>query len=115
MTKIKSHKTCSIQRRSKHTKSNLNQELLNLMNVGPATFKDLQLLGITSISVLAKAAPDELYARLQRITGRHHDPCVWDIFAAAINEAKTGEKQPWWEWTKIRKKRQSEGSFCIKK
>ncbi|HAU0291961.1 TPA: Mitomycin resistance protein mcrB, partial [Legionella pneumophila] len=25
----------------------------------------------------------------------------------------TGEKQPWWQWTKIRKKRQLEGTFCI--
>ncbi|HAT9078374.1 TPA: Mitomycin resistance protein mcrB, partial [Legionella pneumophila subsp. pneumophila] len=22
-------------------------------------------------------------------------------------------KQPWWQWTKIRKKRQLEGTFCI--
>ncbi|HEK3761963.1 TPA: Mitomycin resistance protein mcrB, partial [Legionella pneumophila] len=51
--------------------------------------------------------------RLQQITGQAHDPCVWDVFAAAINEARTGQKQPWWEWTKIRKKRQLEGAFCI--
>ena len=81
-------------------------ELLNLMNVGAATYKDLQLLEINSIGQLANACPDELYSRLQRITGISHDPCVWDIFAAAINEARTGKKQPWWEWTKIRKQRQ---------
>ncbi|HDV5789202.1 TPA: Mitomycin resistance protein mcrB, partial [Legionella pneumophila] len=52
-------------------------------------------------------------ARLQQITDQSHDPCVWDVFAAAINEARTGEKQPWWQWTKIRKKRQLEGTFCI--
>ncbi|GAN29924.1 helix-hairpin-helix domain-containing protein [Legionella pneumophila] len=47
----------------------------------------------------------------QHLTIAH--PCVWDVFAAAINEARTGEKQPWWQWTKIRKKRQLEGTFCI--
>ncbi|HAT1596441.1 TPA: Mitomycin resistance protein mcrB [Legionella pneumophila] len=87
--------------------------LLSLMNVGEATYKDLQLLEINSIQQLANACADELYLRLQQITGQSHDPCVWDVFAAAINEARTGQKQPWWEWTKIRKKRQLEGTFCI--
>jgi nucleotidyltransferase/DNA polymerase involved in DNA repair len=85
-------------------KSQIN-ELLNLMNVGKATCQDLQLLGIRSTAELAKACPDELYARLQTTTNQPHDPCVWDVFAAAIHEARTGEKKPWWEWTKIRKKK----------
>lgn len=83
------------------------------MNVGEATYKDLQLLEVNSIQQLANACADELYLRLQQITGQSHDPCVWDVFAAAINEACTGQKQPWWEWTKVRKKRQMEGAFCI--
>jgi len=88
-------------------------ELLQLMNVGKATCCDLQILGIKTISELAKASPDELYIELQIITGQRHDPCVWDIFAAAINEARTGKKQPWWEWTKIRKKRQGKKIFNL--
>lgn len=80
-------------------------ELHSLMNVGPATYKDLELLGIQSISELAKADPDELYARIQHLTGHPHDPCVWDVFAAIIHEAKTGKKTPWWQWTAVRKAR----------
>lgn len=95
-------------KKSHSTKS----ELLQLMNVGAATCRDLQLLGIETIAELANASADELYIKLQKITDRSHDPCVWDTFAAAINEARTGKKQPWWEWTKIRKKRQAEGTFC---
>ena len=91
----------------------IDSELLTLMNVGAATYQDLQLLGIKSINDLANACPDELYIRLQKITGHPHDPCVWDIFAAAINEAQTGKKERWWKWTKIRKQRQLEGKFCI--
>ncbi|MFO2976691.1 helix-hairpin-helix domain-containing protein [Legionella pneumophila serogroup 3] len=94
-------------------KFKVTHPLLSLMNVGEATYKDLQLLGINAIHQLANASADQLYARLQQITGQSHDPCVWDVFAAAINEARTGEKQPWWQWTKIRKKRQLEGTFCI--
>jgi nucleotidyltransferase/DNA polymerase involved in DNA repair len=80
-------------------------ELLTLMNVGKATYKDLEILGIRSIDQLSKADPDELYSRLQQVTGHTHDPCVWDVFAAIIHEAKTGEKTPWWQWTAVRKKR----------
>ena len=80
-------------------------ELLNLMNVGKATLKDLHALGIYTTEQLALSDPDELYERLQRITAQKHDPCVWDVFAAIIHEAKTGEKLPWWHWTAIRKAR----------
>ncbi len=82
-------------------------ELLTLRNVGPAIYKDLEILGGSTIRQLTDADPDELYARLQKITGHPHDPCVWDVFAAIIHEAKTGEKTPWWQWTAVRKKRKS--------
>ena len=80
-------------------------ELLSLANVGPAALDDFHQLGIFTIAELAQANADELYLRLQVITDKKHDPCVWDVFAATIHEAKTGEKTKWWEWTAIRKKR----------
>ena len=82
------------------------------MNVGKATCNDFTVLGIDSVAALAQACPDELYLRLQQITGKLHDPCVWDIFAAAIHEARTGERQAWWKWTKVRRARVQDGSFC---
>jgi len=81
----------------------MSNDLLNLMNVGKATLKDLNLLGIKTVEQLKSQSPDLLYSELQRITGKKHDPCVWDVFAAIIHEAKTGEKIPWWHWSKIRK------------
>lgn len=84
-------------------KPSRKNELRSLMNLGPATEKDLILLGITTIAQLAQANADELYERLQKITKIKHDPCVWDIFAAIIHEANTGEKTPWWHWTLVRK------------
>ena len=86
-------------------------ELQSLMNVGKATLHDFELLEVTSIDELAKCCPDDLFVRLQEITGKKQDPCVWDVFASAINEARTGEKSPWWHWSKVRKKRQKEGDF----
>jgi len=90
-----------------------SHELLTLMNVGPATFCDLEILNISTIRELASADADELYYRIQKVTGQKHDPCVWDVFSAIIHEAKTGEKKPWWKWTSIRKKRQNSGNFPL--
>ena len=73
------------------------------MNVGPATLKDLELLGIQSIAQLENQNPDNLYKQLEKITKTKQDPCVWDVFAAIIHEVQTGEKLPWWHWSRIRK------------
>lgn len=78
-------------------------ELLSLMNVGQVVLKDLHLLGIKTINQLKKETPDHLYKKLMTMTGGEQDPCMWDTFAAIIHEAQTGEKLPWWHWSKIRK------------
>lgn len=77
-------------------------ELLSLQNVGKAILGDLTQLGITRISQLATADTDELFTRLERLTDKKQNPCMWDVFAAIIHEAKTGEKMPWWQWTRVR-------------
>ena len=91
----------------------LKDELLTLKNVGAATRADLALLGIENKAQLAQQEPDQMYSRLITITGKSQDPCVWDVFAAVVHEARTGEKQPWWHWTPERKRRQAENKFCI--
>lgn len=85
--------------------------LLRLRNVGPAMRADLSLLVIDTLEQLAACEPDDLYLALQRQTGRRHDPCVWDTFAAAIHQARTGEALDWWTFTPLRKLRQAEGRF----
>lgn len=86
-------------------------ELSNLRNVGKAMRHDFELLGIESVAELAKCDADKLYVRIQKITGDRHDPCVWDTYAAAIHQAKTGEALPWWDFTKVRKERIANGRF----
>jgi hypothetical protein len=93
-------------------KSGVNgDELRSLANIGPAARDDLHRLGIDSIAQLAQQDADDLYGRLNALTGQRHDPCVWDVFAAAIHQAQTGEATPWWQWTQERKRRQSAGEF----
>jgi hypothetical protein len=63
---------------------------------------------VTSIVQLAASNADDLYASLQSKTGQRHDPCVWDVFAAAIHQARTGEARDWWTFTPERKRRERE-------
>jgi predicted flap endonuclease-1-like 5' DNA nuclease len=90
-------------------KSNAKDELMQLRNIGKAMRQDFELLNIHTIKQLAKQDPDSLYKRIQQLTGTRHDPCVWDTYAAAIHQAKTGEALPWWHFTKIRKDRDAAG------
>jgi Pathogenicity locus len=83
----------------------LRHPLAGLRNVGPATLADFELLRITSLEQLAAADADQLYEELQRITKSRQDPCVWDVFAAAIHQARTGEAKDWWAFTPVRKAR----------
>ncbi len=74
-----------------------------LKNVGKATFEDLLLLGIHAVKELAQQDPTLLFHELERRTQKRQDPCIWDVFAAIIHEAPTGEPTNWWDWTKGRK------------
>jgi hypothetical protein len=86
-------------------------ELGELRNIGKAMLRDFELLGISSVKQLAKCDADRLYERIQSITHTRHDPCVWDTYAAAIHQAKTGEALPWWDFTKVRNERAIKNDF----
>lgn len=85
--------------------------LSRLRNIGPAMRADLALLGIETLEQLAASEPDALYLALARKTGQRQDPCVWDTFAAAIHQARTGEARDWWSFTPLRKQRQAARQF----
>lgn len=79
-------------------------ELCSIPNVGPATASDLLRLGIRQVEDLVGADPDALYERLGELDGRAQDPCVRDVLAAAIAYAQDGTVEPWWHFTKLRKR-----------
>ena len=87
------------------------RRLGDLKNVGKATLADLALLEITSVEGLERQDPTFLFHELERRTKRRQDPCVWDVFAAIIHEAATGEASDWWEWTDKRKILQKSGKL----
>ena len=85
------------------------KKLSDLKNVGKETLKDLKLLNILTIDDLATQDPTNLFYELERRTQKRQDPCVWDVFAAIIHEASTGEATNWWKWTNHRKSLQKSG------
>jgi len=89
--------------RDQHDDAHARRALENIPNVGPATAGDLLRLGIREPAQLGDCDPDELYERLCRLDGRRHDPCVRDVFAAAVWHARGGGRRPWWDFSRERK------------
>ena len=87
----------------------VTRQLADLISIGPAMLRDFELLGIRSLSQLARQDPQKLYQRLGRVTGQHQDICVLDVFCAAVAQARNprldAEKCQWWYWSKLRKQR----------
>ena len=86
-------------------RASLRKALCKLPNVGPATADDLLLLGYDTPQSLCAGDPDEMYRRLCSLTGVRHDPCAWDVFAAVVHNARTGESRKWWDFTSVRRAR----------
>ena len=84
-----------------------HRKLADLVSVGPATIVDLELLGITRVTQLRGQDALEMYEQLQRVTGKRQDPCVMDVFSAAIAQAENPrlpkDKCQWFYWSKVRK------------
>jgi pathogenicity locus Cdd1 protein len=82
-------------------------QLEDLVSVGPAIRGDFERLGIHSVAQLRRANPKRLYDRLCRVTGTRQDPCVLDVFTAAVAQAKNprlpAEQCQWWYWSRKRK------------
>jgi hypothetical protein len=85
------------------------RQFQDLVSVGPAIERDFEMMGIRSVVQLAKQNPTKMYDKLCKLTGQRQDPCVLDVFEAAVAQALNrhlpAEKCQWWYWSKIRKAR----------
>jgi hypothetical protein len=81
--------------------------LSDLVSVGPAMLRDFEMLGVHSVSQLARRNPEKLYERLCAINGHCIDVCCLDTFRAAVEQAKNPalpeEQRQWWYWSRKRK------------
>lgn len=75
----------------------------DIPNVGPATAADFERLGLHAPSELARCDGLALYRRLCAIDGLRHDPCVIDVFLAAVDFMRGAPARPWWHYTPERK------------
>jgi hypothetical protein len=83
------------------------RQLIDLISIGPAMLRDFEMLGIRSVGQLARQNPQRMYERLGRLSGQRQDPCVLDVFCAAVAQAGNPrlapEKCQWWYWSRKRK------------
>ncbi|GJG87306.1 mitomycin resistance protein [Gemmatimonadetes bacterium T265] len=78
--------------------------LEDLANVGPSIAADLRLVGVAHPRDLAWRDPPALYDALCAATGARHDPCVLDVFLAAVCLVDGAPVLPWWHYTPERKR-----------
>lgn len=81
--------------------------LQDLISVGPAMFRDFELLGVCTVDQLCRQRPGRLYQKLCRIKGERQDICCLDVFCAAVAQARNpllpAEQCQWWYWSRKRK------------
>jgi hypothetical protein len=83
------------------------RDLASLVSIGPKMLEDFEKLGVRTVAQLAREEPDDLYQRLCTLTGQRQDPCVLDVFSAAVAQARDPALPPeqcqWWYWSRLRK------------
>ncbi len=81
--------------------------LQDLVSIGLAMLRDLELLRIRSVAQLARKNPRRMYRDLCRLTGQPQDICCLDVFTTAVAQAKNPqlpiEQCQWWYWSRKRK------------
>lgn len=80
------------------------KRLEDIPNIGKRVAQDLRLLGIQKPHQLKKKNPLTLYRSLSKKTGSYIDPCMLDVFMAAVDFMNGGKALPWWAYTSERKR-----------
>ena len=83
------------------------QQLSDLVSIGPAMLRDFELLGVRTVAQLARRNPEKMYEKLCQVTGQVQDICCLDVFRAAVAQARNPnlpiEQRLWWHWSRKRK------------
>ena len=79
-------------------------DLEDIPNVGPSIAANLRLIDISSPQDLVGKDPYKMYDDLRHATGDRHDPCVIDVFIAAVRFMAGERAKPWWKYTAERKR-----------
>ena len=81
--------------------------LSDLVSIGPAMLRDFEMLGVHSVSQLARRSPEKLYEQLCAVKGQSIDICCLDTFRAAVEQARNpnlpANQRQWWYWSRKRR------------
>ena len=75
-------------------------DLEDIPNVGPSIAANLRLIP----QDLLRKDPYMMYDDMCDTTGDRHDPCVIDVFIAAVRFMTGESAKPWWKYTQERKR-----------
>ena len=73
-------------------------------NVGPATIRYLNIIGINKPFELIGQNPYSMYRELCKIAGKQFDPCLADVFISAVKFMEGAPPIKWWHYTEERKR-----------
>jgi len=75
----------------------------DIPNVGPATIRYLNLIGINTPFKLIGQNPISMYTELCSITKTPLDPCLADVLISAVRFMEGAPSRKWWHYTEERK------------
>lgn len=78
--------------------------LKSIPNVGQATVRYLNLVGVNRPRDLVGKDPIFLYSNLCKVTGKRFDPCLADVFISAVRYMEGAPPKKWWAYTAERKR-----------
>jgi hypothetical protein len=76
----------------------------DIPNVGPAIEQAFLDLGLNEPADLQGRDPYCMYEDLCAIRNGRQDPCILDVFIAAVDYMQGGPVRKWWEFTEQRKR-----------
>jgi hypothetical protein len=79
-------------------------QLEQIPNIGPSIAANLRRIGVSAPPDLLGKDPYALYDALCRATSLRQDPCVLDVFIAAVRFMAGEPAKPWWKYTPERKR-----------
>ena len=79
-------------------------DLEDIPNIGPSIAGNLRRIGVHSPKDLVGKNPYTMYDDLCHGTGVRQDPCVIDVFIAAVRFMDGKPSKPWWKFTAERKR-----------
>ncbi len=82
--------------------NNALQNLQTIPGIGKSLSRDLFDLGYANVEGLKDEVPEDMYARLMVLRGKHVDRCVLYVFRCAVYYASHDQHETellkWWSW-----------------